>query len=54
MVIKKEKDGKFLQNNFHIPSGIIRAGYSEEIIRQIAKEHTGQKVKTEEELKNRK
>jgi len=53
-VIKKEKDGKFLQNNFHIPSGIIRAGYSEEIIRQIAKEHTGQKVKTEEELKNRK
>jgi len=53
-VIKKEKDGKFLQNNFHIPSGIIRAGYSEEIIRQIAKEHPGQKVKTEEELKNRK
>jgi dipeptidase len=52
--IKKEKDGKFLQNAAHIPSGIIRAGYSEEILRQIAKENPGQRVKTEEEIKNRK
>ncbi len=52
--IKKEKDGKFVQNHAHIPPTIIRAGYSEEIIRQIAKENPGQRVKTEEELKNRK
>lgn len=52
--IKKEKDGKFLQNELHIPPGIIRAGYSEEILRQIAKEHPGLRVKTQEELNSRK
>jgi dipeptidase len=52
--IKKEKDGKFMQNEFHIPPGIIRAGYSDEILRQIAKENPGQRVKTEAEIKNRK
>ena len=52
--IKKEKDGKFLQNELHIPPGIIRAGYSEEILRQIAKEHPGLRVKTQEELNLRK
>ncbi|MCE5332097.1 MAG: C69 family dipeptidase [Bacteroidales bacterium] len=52
--IKKEKDGKFEQNEYHIPPGIIRAGYPEEILRQIAKENPGQRVKTEEELKARK
>jgi dipeptidase len=52
--IKREKDGKFLQNELHIPPGIIRAGYSEEILRQIAKEHPGLRVKTQEELNSRK
>lgn len=52
--IKKEKDGKFLQNEFHIPPGIIRAGYSEEILRQIAKEQPGLRVKTQEEINSRK
>ncbi len=52
--IKKEKDGKFIQNEFHIPPGIIRAGYSDEILRKIAKENPGQRAKTDKELKNRK
>jgi len=52
--IKKEKDGKFLQNELHIPPGIIRAGYSEEILRQIAKKQPGLRVKTQEEINSRK
>ena len=52
--IKKEKDGKFLQNDFHIPPGIIRAGYSEDILRQIAKENPGQRLKSGAELEKRK
>ena len=52
--IKKEADGKFLQNEFHIPPGIIRAGYAEDILRRIAAENPGQRVKSEEELKARK
>ena len=52
--IKKEADGKFLQNDFHIPPGIIRAGYAEDILRRIATENPGQRVKSEEEIKARK
>lgn len=52
--IKKEQDGKFLQNEFHIPPGIIRAGYPEEILRRIASENPGQRIKTQEELDKRK
>ena len=53
--IKKEADGKFLQNGHAaIPPGIIRAGYPEEFQRKIAKENPGLRVKTAEELKNRK
>jgi len=52
--IKKEADGKFLQNEFHIPPGIIRAGYAEDILRRIATENPGQRVKSEEEIKARK
>lgn len=52
--IKKEKDGRFLQNEFKIPPSIIRAGYPEEFRREMAKENPGTRVKTEEELKNRK
>jgi dipeptidase len=51
--IKKEKDGKFLQNEFHIPPGIIRAGYPEEFLRGMVKENPGLRVKTAEEIKNR-
>jgi dipeptidase len=51
--IKKEKDGKFIQNEFHIPPSIIRAGYSEDILKRIAKESPGQRVKTAEELGKR-
>jgi dipeptidase len=51
--IKKEKDGKFLQNEFHIPPGIIRAGYPEEFLRGMVKENPGLRVKSAEEIKNR-
>ena len=51
--IKKEQDGKFVQNEFHIPSSIIRAGYPEEFLRKIAEENPVLKAKTEEELKKR-
>jgi len=52
--IKKEKDGKFLQNEHHIPPGIIRAGYPAEFLKKIAAENPGQRVKTAEELNARK
>lgn len=52
--IKKEKDGKFLQNDHHIPPGIIRAGYPAEFLKKIAIESPGQRVKTQEEIRERK
>ena len=52
--IKKEQDGKFLQNESGIPLGIIRAGYPEEFLRKMVKENPGTRVLTEEEMKNRK
>ena len=52
--IKKEIDGKFVQNEFHIPPSIIRAGYSKDILEKIAKENPGQRVKTATELNDRK
>lgn len=52
--IKKEKDGKFLQNEYKIPPSIIRAGYPEEFLRKMVKENPGLRVLTEEEMKNRK
>ena len=52
--IKKEKDGRFVQNEYKIPPTIIRAGYPEEFLRQMLKENPGFRVKTAEEMKNRK
>jgi dipeptidase len=52
--IKKEENAKFVQNEFHIPPTIIRAGYPDEVLRKVAKESPGQRVKTEAELLNRK
>ncbi len=52
--IKKEENGKFLQNEHGIPPGIIRAGYPTEFQRKIAKENPGLRVKSAEEIKNRK
>ena len=52
--IKKEKDGKFVQNDHKIPLNLIRAGYPEEFLRKMIKENPGLKQKTEEEMKNRK
>jgi hypothetical protein len=52
--IKKEKDGKFVQNVDKIPPSIIRAGYPEEFLRKMVKENPGLKQKTEAEMNNRK
>ncbi len=52
--IKAEKNGKFIQNEYKIPTTIIRAGYPEEFRREMVKENTGLRVKTAEEMKNRK
>jgi dipeptidase len=52
--IKAEKNGKFVQNEYKIPTTIIRAGYPEEFLRKMVKENPGFRVKSEEELKNRK
>ena len=51
--IKKEKDGKFVQNEYKIPPSIIRAGYPEEFMRKMVKENPGFRVKTAEEMKKR-
>lgn len=52
--IKAEKDGKFVQNEYKIPTTIIRAGYPEEFLRQMVKENPGLRVKSNLELQNRK
>ena len=52
--IKKEKDGKFIQNESSIPPSIIRAGYPEEFLRKMVKDNPRTRVLTEEEMKNRK
>jgi dipeptidase len=52
--IKKEVGSKFLQNEDKIPPSILRAGYPEEFLRKMVKENPGTKVKTEEEMNNRK
>jgi dipeptidase len=51
--IKKEKDGKFLQNEYKIPTSIIRAGYPEDFLRKMVKENPGTRVKSAEEINNR-
>jgi dipeptidase len=52
--IKAEKDGKFVQNEYKIPPTIIRAGYPEDFLRKMVKENPGLRVKSQEELNNRK
>lgn len=52
--IKAEKNGKFVQNEYKIPTTIIRAGYPEEFLRKMVKENPGLRVKTAEEINKRK
>lgn len=52
--IKKEENGKFLKNKYGLPPTIIRAGYPEEIKKEMVKENPGLRQKTDEELKSRK
>ena len=52
--IKAEKNGKFVQNEYKIPPTIIRAGYPEEFLRKMVKENPGLRVKSQQELNNRK
>lgn len=51
--IKKEENGKFVHNEFHIPPTIIRAGYPEEVLRQVAKENPSQRIKSAQEMEQR-
>ena len=52
--IKAEKNGKFVQNEYKIPTTIIRAGYPVEFERKMVKENPGLRVKSAQELKTRK
>ncbi len=52
--IKKEENGKFIKNEYGLPPTIIRAGYPEEIQREMVKENPGLRQKTPEELDMRK
>ena len=52
--IKAEKNGKFIQNEYKIPTTIIRAGYPDDYLRQMVKENPGLRVKSQQELNNRK
>ncbi len=52
--IKKEANGKFIQNEDKIPPSILRAGYPLEFLKTMVKENPGTRVKTEAELLNRK
>jgi len=45
---------KFVQNEYKIPPTIIRAGYPEDFLRKMVKENPGLRVKSQEELNNRK
>jgi dipeptidase len=53
-VIKKEENGRFMQNQLGIPPGVIRPGYPEEYLRELVKQTPGMKAKTQEELDKRK
>ena len=53
--IKRESSsGVFEQNEYKIPSSIIRAGYPEEYLKQVKSELQNLKGKTQEEIDNRK
>jgi dipeptidase len=53
-VIKKEKDGTFIQNESKIPPEVIRAGYPEEFLRKMVNENPENRVRTPEEINKRK
>lgn len=50
--IKPEENGVFKRNQYNLPTTIIRAGYPEEIKREMAKENPNLRHKTQEELDN--
>ncbi len=52
--VKREANGKFLQNEAKIPISIIRPGYPEEFLRLLAKEKPDTRVLSKEEMDNRK
>ncbi|NDP20630.1 MAG: dipeptidase [Paludibacter sp.] len=51
--IKKEANGKFIQNEDKIPPSILRAGYPLEFLKTMVKENPGTRVKSAEEINNR-
>lgn len=52
--IKREKDGEFLQDESKIPINILRPGYPDYFLRRIANEKPDTRIKTQEEMDNRK
>jgi hypothetical protein len=52
-VVKKEANGKFLQNDKAIPPGVIRPGYPEDFLREMVRQHPEMRAKTQEELDKR-
>lgn len=53
-VIKKEANGKFIQNGLKIPPGVINVGYPSDYLRSIVKENPGLRSISDQELQNRK
>jgi dipeptidase len=49
--VKREENGKFLQNEAGIPENILRPGYPEEFLREMIKKEPKLRQKTKEELK---
>lgn len=53
-VVKKEENGKFLYNEKKIPDAVLRPGYPEDFLREMIKENPEIRMRTEEEMNNRK
>lgn len=51
--VKREKDGKFVQDEYGLPVSILRPGYPVEFLREMVKENPGLRVKSQEELDKR-
>jgi dipeptidase len=49
----QDENGRFLQNEHGITTSIIRHGYPEEFLRKMVENNQNSRVKTEEELENR-
>ena len=44
-VVKKEQDGKFVQNEFGMPPGVLRPGYPQEYLREMVRNNQNLRMK---------